>query len=169
MHTTFGTTFSSFYRFILLGLSFLSSKPIQNHIASKTIKTTLLAAHVVNSVTIIVTKILKINFISSALMHTNSMKSPQRDIRGNRGCLPFTTNSRKFLSGCKYMVNVFLVRPTGKFPGQTEIPKSYSSFPGSDVPNGSSFTIYISVNSSCAQRPPYPLADPQALAFFCLG
>ena len=37
-------------------------------------------------------------------------------------CLPFTADSRKFRLGCK-LVNVFLVRPTGKFPGQTEILK----------------------------------------------
>ena len=40
------------------------------------------------------------------------------------------------------MVNVFLVRPTGKFPGQAEILKRWSRFPRWDVPNGNSFTIY---------------------------
>ena len=33
------------------------------------------------------------------------------------GCLPFTTNSRKFRLG---MVNVIVVRHSGKFPGQTQ-------------------------------------------------
>ena len=40
------------------------------------------------------------------------------------------------------MVNVFLVRPTGNFPGQTEILKRQSRFPDWEVPNGNSFTIY---------------------------
>ena len=40
------------------------------------------------------------------------------------------------------MVNDFLVRPTGKFPGQTEILKRLPRFPDWDVPNGNSFTIY---------------------------
>ena len=40
------------------------------------------------------------------------------------------------------MVNVFLVRPTGKFPGQTEILKRQSRFPDWVIPNGNLFTIY---------------------------
>ena len=40
------------------------------------------------------------------------------------------------------MVNVFLIRLIGKFPGQTEILKGKSRLPGWDVPNGNSFTIY---------------------------
>ena len=40
------------------------------------------------------------------------------------------------------MVSVFLVRPNGKFPGQTKILKWQSRFPDWDVPNGNSFTIY---------------------------
>ena len=40
------------------------------------------------------------------------------------------------------MVNVFMVRTIGKFPGQTEILKRQSRFPSWDVPNGNSFTIY---------------------------
>ena len=36
----------------------------------------------------------------------------------------------------------FLIRPTGKFLGQTEILKNLSRFPDWDVPNGNSFTIY---------------------------
>ena len=37
-------------------------------------------------------------------------------IKFSRGCLPFTTNSGEFRLGCKSMVNIFGVRPTGKFP-----------------------------------------------------
>ena len=36
----------------------------------------------------------------------------------------------------------FLVRPTGKFLGQTEILKRWSRCPRWDVPKGNSFTIY---------------------------
>ena len=42
------------------------------------------------------------------------------------------------------------------------------SSPKSDL----QFTItinYTSVNSSCAQPPPPPRADPRELVFFCLG
>ena len=37
-------------------------------------------------------------------------------IRFSRGCLPFTTNSGEFRLGRKSMVNIFGVRPAGKFP-----------------------------------------------------
>ena len=43
------------------------------------------------------------------------------------------------------MVNVFVVRPTGKFPGQKEIlkrPEKVVPFSHWDIPNGNSFTIY---------------------------
>ena len=37
-------------------------------------------------------------------------------IRFSRGCLPFITNSGEFRLGRKSMVNIFGVRPAGKFP-----------------------------------------------------
>ena len=99
--------------------------------------------------------IMKGNFDGSCKTSYNVLSHSHRDwiklclseVRvGGRGCrregclyhLPqISGHSGRDVNG-----KLFLVCPTGKFPGQTEILKRLSRFPKWNVPNGNSFTIY---------------------------